>query len=465
MKYEEERHTLVLYSTSLCNLNCSYCYIDKNPVLKDIDLLLEQSFKDENYYFNFTKEIFPDPNQLKRVEIWGGEPTLYFDRIFPTVKKLISYYPNLSVFMFSTNFIGSYWFDQFNNFLQLLQNFTDRKFEIMVQLSIDGPKRINDLGRGEGTTEKFLINFKKLIYNLQKSNWIPENIKIQCFFKPTLSLATIPLLQTEEEIYNYYKFFDDLSKIIMYYNSEKFYFWISLPNTAEPAPVTQNDGILFANLCKICKELEIKNKEQKIFSVYKNLVPYSSLRRPINQNKFLIKNLDNFKNGCSSCGIGYHTVGLLPNKKISLCHNGFVDLLQDYKIQCSKNVKDEIIIEKLLDKTFFDVNKVIKNTNCNIEELELWADMINKFENTNSTFQMANIAAQIINLAKNGLILPKYAEQKEAMKATRYFAYINSFCIRNNLSASGCMIAPPLGTMKLLLNGALDYIIDEKNEE
>ena len=31
------KETLILYTSALCNLKCTYCYIDKNPILKDID--------------------------------------------------------------------------------------------------------------------------------------------------------------------------------------------------------------------------------------------------------------------------------------------------------------------------------------------------------------------------------------------------------------------------------------------
>ena len=34
---EKFRSICVLYLTATCNLNCSYCYIDKSPVLQKID--------------------------------------------------------------------------------------------------------------------------------------------------------------------------------------------------------------------------------------------------------------------------------------------------------------------------------------------------------------------------------------------------------------------------------------------
>lgn len=64
----KDRKTLVLYSTAVCNLKCTYCFIDKNPALQKIDQLLDESYKGD-YYFNFAKQVFPDPNQLEEIQI------------------------------------------------------------------------------------------------------------------------------------------------------------------------------------------------------------------------------------------------------------------------------------------------------------------------------------------------------------------------------------------------------------
>ena len=110
INFNEERTTAVLYTCGVCNLNCRYCTIDKNPVLKDIDKELEESFKGD-YYFNRIKEYFPRRDQLKRVETWGGEPFLKMDRIYPLVHQLINYYPYFDSMFSSTNFSYPEWID------------------------------------------------------------------------------------------------------------------------------------------------------------------------------------------------------------------------------------------------------------------------------------------------------------------------------------------------------------------
>lgn len=48
---EKNRTTVILYTAGVCNLNCRYCGIDKNPILKDIDEALAKSFEGD-YYFD-----------------------------------------------------------------------------------------------------------------------------------------------------------------------------------------------------------------------------------------------------------------------------------------------------------------------------------------------------------------------------------------------------------------------------
>lgn len=108
----KDRSTVIFYPATVCNLNCRYCSIDKNPALIQIDKILEESFKGD-YYINFTKEIFPDPNQLTRVETWGGEPTLGWHRMHNLMHQIIENYPNFYEF-----FLHLIWYNRI-----FLQNF------------------------------------------------------------------------------------------------------------------------------------------------------------------------------------------------------------------------------------------------------------------------------------------------------------------------------------------------------
>lgn len=448
--YTSQRDMLVLYTTAVCNLNCSYCYIDKNPALKKIDDMLDESFKGD-YYFDFTKEIFPDPNQLRQVQIWGGEPTLRLDRCFYTIDKLIQHYPNLDTFMFSTNFVGEYWFDMVSGFLDILKKYEPRHFDFVLQLSIDGPPRINDCGRGVGVTEKFLKNYKELVKRVKAQDWVPKNVLIKSHFKPTLSTVTIPMLQTKESVIEYYRFLDTCADAIIFYTYENFDYSPCIPNVATPSPHTKQDGIMFANLCKLCREIE----KEHLFKHYEEITPFWNSRNAMEvEQKHLCPN---FTEGCNTCGIGIRTVGLLPDKKISLCHNGFVDLVGDYKKRCIEN---EQLSKHSIDSELFNRNNDVRDTNCNLEEFQEYQKLAGMFENQNASFQMANMVNMIILLAEQNMIDKKYKNMKEAIEAARFLQTM-PYCVRDSLGTTGSMILSPMGSAKLLLNGAKEYILNE----
>ena len=141
------RANVTLFPTATCNLRCRYCNIDKNPVLKEIDEKLAESFKG-TYYFDRIKEYFPLPHQLKMVETWGGEPFLHMERIHETLHYLINYYPFFNRMYSSTNFSYPEWTDKFFGLMEQFGKYPHRNFTYFLQLSCDGPEEINDYGRG-----------------------------------------------------------------------------------------------------------------------------------------------------------------------------------------------------------------------------------------------------------------------------------------------------------------------------
>ena len=433
--------TCVLYDDSICNLKCRYCYIDKNPSLLEIDKILEKSFEGD-YYFNFSKKIF-EKDKLKEVQIWGGEPSLHLDRTFNTIKQMIEYYPNLATIMFSSNLTTSCFMNQLTGLVKLLNQF-DREFTIQLQMSIDGPTYLNDVNRGDKTTELFTKTFSKLISNADILFPLNKNVFLNCFFKPTLDSYSIRLLQSKEKIIEYYKFFEEYNRIAEQIKNSKFNFNLAIPNTACPSPHTKEDGLLFANFCKLSYEIEQENKQNKIFSYYNSIMPF---------NRDSDKK-DNFNYG--TCGTTRTIIGLLPNEMLSGCHNGFVELISDYKKYCNEETSET-------QNSTLDFNLFLNNQHDNkmvfpYLKLEQYRHQMEAYYKENSCFQIINLVSEIQLLAINNQIDKKYLDLNKAIEGANFIGTHTSYCIRDNIGSTGTKSLLPIGLIKLLLNGAKEYI-------
>ena len=95
-----------------------------------------------------------------------------------------------------------------------------------------------------------------------------------------------------------------------------------------------------------------------------------------------------------------------------------------------------------------------------VEEYLKQRSQLLNFYNSESTFQMVNLVGEIMFLANCGMIDSKYQDQKEAILAARFIQTL-PYCMRDCVNVTGSIILYPMGTLKLLLNGAKEYILNE----
>lgn len=270
-------------------------------------------------------------------------------------------------------------------------------------------------------------------------------------FKPTLDNESIRLLQTKEQIIKYFQFFEEFYDKAQPYLNENFAYSLSIPNTACPSPHTKEDGLLFANLCKLCREIEKENIHLRYF---KHICPFN----PRHKDYLHQKNISYNSSG-GMCGSGKFVVGLLPYNMISACHNGFCDLISDYKAESQKNINN-FMSNTALDFKFFASDKDIRLTQT-IEEFQEYERIVEGFFKPNSKAIIGNSAALINMLARVGQVDKKYIDREQALRAAYFIQEAGSFCLRDNINTTGCIDLQPVGLFKLLLNGAREYIENE----
>lgn len=439
------RQIAVFYPSATCNLRCRYCGIDKNPILNKIDETLAESFEGD-YYFNQLLKYFPEPYQLRKIETWGGEPFLHMERIHPLLHKVIEHYPYFTMMFSSTNFSYPQWIDKFFGLMEQFREYAPRRFEYTLQLSLDGPQWINDANRGEGVTEKCLANLDRLLEELPKR--LPDNVDLTMQFKGTLDNGSIRALDTKEKIIEYFKFYDNLYDKMMAVDMPNVRSGVTIPNTAVPSPVTKEDGKLFAQLCKHCREIEKENITEKYFKRYREITPYC-------ENCEGKCSLQCFKQSSTLCGTGSIIMGFLPQNMVSVCHEGFTLLYEDYKKYAAAS-------NRKFDGTI-NFNAYIEEQGSSIfcmneQQYAEYEEYMKNFDKRDSSARLVNITSEIIALAMAGEIDEKYIDTFEANEAALFLQSQTAYCIKDNYNVTGSLYLIPFGTIKLLLNGAKDYI-------
>lgn len=439
----KERNTAIFYTCGVCNLHCRYCGIDKNPVLKTIDEALAKSFEGD-YYINRLKQYFKK-GQLTTIETWGGEPFLHMDRIYPLVNQVIEYYPYFNSMYSSTNFSYPQWIDQVFGLFDQFGKYPHRDFYYCLQLSCDGPEYINDAGRGKGVTQKCLENFDKLVEQL-KNDRLPHNVYLTITLKGTLDNDSIRKLCDKQKIIEYYQFFEEnfIDKIRRLDN-EKITMGTNIPNTAVPSPVTVEEGKIFAELCRLCREIERENIDKHYFKYYEVITPFTS---------DICQNCLTYQYNYHTCGTGNSMLGFLPDNMISTCHEGFTEFVEEYKKLAAESTRDQT------STITFDRFLADRGTKFCVDD-EGYAEherQMSLYNPEGASARLATIANEILCLSLAGQIKECYSNPTNALKAAIFIQSHTSYCIKDNYNKTGSITNVPLGLLKLLLNGAMEYI-------
>lgn len=102
----------------------------------------------------------------------------------------------------------------------------------------------------------------------------------------------------------------------------------------------------------------------------------------------------------------------------------------------------------------------------NEQKYKTFSDSMHCFNIDNASARLAIIANEIVLLAMAGLIDEKYISEEEAVRAAQIIqAHGVSTCIKDNFNMTGSILLQDHGIIKLLLNGAIDYIYRPEGEQ
>lgn len=442
-----------VFSTALCNLKCSYCYICKNgKALKPIDDAIAKDHAEGNYIKQLLQFSEEDRNSITKLDIWGGEPLLHLDRVTDNIEGYFDVLPNLEKVFFSTNFTVEGSIDKIKRLISKLEHEArkkSKKLALEIQISIDGYEKINDMNRGKGTTQKILKHFKDLL----DVKYDTDLIHIKVFTKPTLSTDSFKYFQTKEDAIKYYAFFEDEFYQKWKASGSNIQFLISIPNYAEPFEYTKEDGIKFAKICRIIQEVSRENH----FEGYKgySLVPYAMVLSYSLKDEWLdLNKMDRLGYMCGGgCGHIRTACTLTPGNRVSACHRGFFDDFNEYA---------EIHTKEYNDAYAKNMAQITANNRWNytMDEFEKARESMNLIYNHPNKTKTLQTKKILQLYAYAGLIDEKYKEERYANQAAQIYS-MKSMCVQNNIEVTGSMFVDQLAMVKLLFNGAFDVIVEE----
>lgn len=427
-----------IFSSAICNLNCSYCYIPKVPALKEINKKILDEL-DNGSYIEKLKRISPD---LKWFGFWGAEPTITLPKITEHLDDFIREFPKLETFSFSTNLIKDP--TVIYDFLSALPK--DKDFEVFIQLSIDGHKPITDKNRGEGTTKKISDNIRLLAFMLNDLE--SEKLKVRFATKITWTMDNVRFfLDNPNELDDSYKFFvkmqNDLDRINT--NRNVRYLINCWGNMEVPGEYTTEDGLDLTKLLEYAYErkgtyIYTQNSMKKQWKILP-LDSYSDMLKKcliLSEDLYAVQKMFTCSAGDSQIGVapdGYHP-----------CHRTFSFTLNEIKPY-----------EKC-DVEFVYKNLVASNENFENDYPRLLYTL-GGFHN----FLKLRINATITSIyeaAKIGEILPKYMLYENAyilalINSSAYPCHIDNFILNSSVNIV------PLSLIRLFGNGALDILLEE----
>lgn len=203
-KYSKEINVLYLNLSTSCNLNCTYCFINKNPKATNING--NMSYEVAQIAIKQFKECIPNIEEAQIV-LFGGEPLLNSD-ICNVVSYIREQLSNIKITVVTNGTLldkDIIEFFAFNN--------------VGIGISINGPKSINDLNRvfvdkSESVYDNLVTKLKELndmgvSYSLSSTVTsalmnIPDNSIIEW-------LQEMGVKNVFWNLYHYYEYSDDWS--------------------------------------------------------------------------------------------------------------------------------------------------------------------------------------------------------------------------------------------------------------
>ena len=444
---------LTLISSAVCNLNCSFCFLNKNSSYKDFDHELQLAWQNQTYLKSVIKTLsmlHVNANDISSICLWGGEPLLSIDNLIPSLPELFQYFQYLDEMWTSTNFAIN--INKFINFLQALDKYANKKLVFKLQMSIDGPEGMfTDLGHNVAW-EIYKKNFDELTsaLNIIKFN----NIKLCLSIRSTADEKKyLEYFSNIENLKSYYIKMLELKKYvndkIINSNNIEWHFPIHYPVPSVPSEATVEDGIKYNEIVQLWNYL--RQTEFKDIVESEKVNPFFGIGRNLNLVKYTYSNYE--------CSEIRNRLTIWPDGTIVECGSCFILPYNKYK-QFLQNNHEDWALNVANASSHVSYNPSLMTE----QEIELqeWLS-VTGFKNNHST-QYNLVMGLCDEMAQSGQIEKKYHEHPEILLQHISLIGEASGCTRDNIKTTQIPYLAAPSTYRKFLNGLVDTVL-ANNEE
>lgn len=448
-------NSISLISSSVCNLKCSFCFLNKNKSFNKYDLEILQAWKEKTYLstvYKSLKKLKEDPLKIVRMEFWGGETLFHIVELKENINEIYKYFPNVKYFLFPTNW--SINIKETFDFIQELDKYCPENSKLTLQLSIDGPNdEIQKMGHNI-SLEQYKKNIK-VFANLINNTKL-KNIKVGFTINATINKELyFKYLSDYEGIKNYISNMDDFINFMSdSFISESCEFSINhlFPGMASPTEETVEEGLKLANICRLWEYVRKNEFQTNSFESMFNKYFYFGLQH------FNIEN--NCLNENNYCNQLKTALSFLPDGTILECTSSYISPNEDYQNECLENQE----IEKYQ-------NAILHKSNCfnpliaSEKEIKRFTwSVLNGIKNVEQTYKYFSMAI-CKELSKSGQLPEKYLYDKELLSNHLDIISGITTCTFENINLTKNAFLTSPSCFRRYLNGLTEYAYDNQKNE
>lgn len=436
---EKDLTVIEVITSSVCNLNCSFCYLHKNKAYKEFNQNILNAWNDFSYIDNIEKCVFALGHNLDKVEqihFWGGETLLQISSITKNIPLFYQKFKSLKEWHMSTNWVINV--DDFFDFVQTIDKTAPRETQIMVQVSIDGPPGTLS-EQGHNGWDFYRENFKKFIHKMNNTKM--HNVNVTFHLKSTLS---------KEDYFNQFSTYEKMTEYMRYMVDfmteidelcisrsvnvrEKF----TLPSIALPHEFTKEDGEKIAEIINLWEEV--------------------SYREFPNQNIPFLFGLTEFN---------FDTIYFDPNRECGQLKDRLMIMYDGTIVECSgtyidhfKPYQDELLAEGNIDlyhQAIRNSRNAFNPIHASPKEIEKWKWRVRKgYRNNFLTYTMFTNGI-LKELAESRQISSIY--QNPEIRLNRILSFCNSnACTKENSNSTKIPYLMSVGHAREYFNGLVEY--------